>query len=134
MVVSAAFQQTIRDLMRDTCWDVDADTRKLANVAGALPIGFDLCNNMFIRLDGAVGGAAYDAEHIGFREPSPAALISAMLFGAKRIPQLASLIPSRPDDACECSQCKGSGKLPMSQHTNCNLCGGVGWIADRYVF
>jgi len=134
MVVSSAFQHAIRDLMRDPGWDVPASTQRLAAAADSLPVGFDLCNDMFIRPDGTVGSCGADADSVGFAEPNAARLISAMLFGSARIPRLASLVPSPPLDATDCTQCNGFGKHAFAKNSHCDMCGGVGWVPDQYLF
>lgn len=134
MVVSSEFSNAIRRLMTQPCEEFGDDTLRLAQESGALAIGFDLCNDVFIRPDGAVGGASIDDSAVTFAEMSPSRLISALLFGSKRIPELHDLVPVRPDDAVNCSQCDASGKHPIAKHTWCDFCGGVGWMSNEHQF
>jgi hypothetical protein len=50
----------------------------------------------------------------------------ALCQGIKHYPQLAVLLPLRPDEAVTCSLCGGSGKLPGASKFIC-VCGGIGW-------
>ena len=134
MVVSPEFSDAIRRLMAQPRAEFDDRTLGLARDSGALPIGFDLCNDMFIRPDGVVGGASTDDSAIAFGDLSPSRLMRALLFGSKRIPELRDLIPSRPRDAFDCSQCDGAGKHPAAEHAWCDLCGGVGWVSGQHQF
>ena len=133
MAVTEGFQQAIRQLMREPSWDVVTEIQRLANAADALPIGIDLHVVMFIRPDGAVGGCAVGEDSVAFRE-SPTALITALLIGSKRMPELKSLLPERPPTASECSRCAGAGNHPLARHSYCDMCGGVGWRANAYSF
>ena len=51
----------------------------------------------------------------------------ALCQGAKKYPELASLIPRRPAQAQDCESCKGTGQIAGLPQIICG-CGGLGWI------
>jgi hypothetical protein len=51
----------------------------------------------------------------------------ALVPGARRMPKLQSLLPSRPPDAPNCSECRGSGFILGD--LVCPDCGALGWVA-----
>jgi hypothetical protein len=51
----------------------------------------------------------------------------ALCQGAKKYPELASLIPERSPQAGDCESCKGTGQIEGMPHIICG-CGGLGWI------
>lgn len=60
------------------------------------------------------------------------ALNIALFQGAKRYPELASLLPNRPADAATCTSCGGTGEprdVPPHLHNAVVCyCGGAGWL------
>lgn len=60
------------------------------------------------------------------------ALNVALFQGAKRYPELASLLPNRPPDAATCTSCSGTGEPsdipPHLQNAVVCYCGGAGWL------
>lgn len=132
--VSESFRYTIKDLMRHDHWEIPDTTKQLAVQSEALAIGFDLCNDMFIRPDGCVGGASIADKRIKFAAPSASLLVSALKFGSKNIAVLDALIPKRPSHSDDCQLCCASGKHPYAKGSNCSNCGGIGWVTDRYQF
>lgn len=55
----------------------------------------------------------------------------AFLIAAKRIPEVALLVPQRPLDAQSCPACDGSGRHPVG--IPCPTCHGLGWDASQAV-
>jgi hypothetical protein len=51
----------------------------------------------------------------------------ALCEGAKKYPELASLVPSRPPEARDCEFCRGTGQIEGLPQVICG-CGGLGWI------
>ena len=54
----------------------------------------------------------------------------ALAQGAKRYPELESLVPVRPANGEECESCGGTGRilgLPEDSNVIC-YCGGLGWV------
>jgi len=47
--------------------------------------------------------------------------------GVKKYPELAALIPARPEEARDCDSCRGTGRIEALPQIICR-CGGVGWI------
>ena len=69
------------------------------------------------------------------------AKIVALVMASKRHPQLAMLLPNRPDSASDCPQCAGRGEITVGPDFDivCGHCSGLGWHAksdhvdtDRY--
>jgi hypothetical protein len=56
---------------------------------------------------------------------------TALVAGVERHPWLAELLPSRPNQAVDCSDCAGTGRLFVkNEPTNfihCFTCGALGW-------
>lgn len=55
--------------------------------------------------------------------------IVALVVAAERYPQLASLLPKRPDLAIECDACNGRGQITVGSISNiiCGQCKALGW-------
>lgn len=51
----------------------------------------------------------------------------ALCQGAKKYPELGSLIPQRPLQARDCESCKGTGQIEGAPQIIC-ACGGLGWM------
>jgi hypothetical protein len=51
------------------------------------------------------------------------------VLAAERHPQLVSLLPPRPDDATNCGECDGKGKITVGNVSNiiCGQCSALGW-------
>jgi hypothetical protein len=64
------------------------------------------------------------------RERRPRWLIVSIKAASKNIPELANLLPSRPDTARDCDTCKGKGKVLRPWRRvgpYCDGCWGLGW-------
>jgi hypothetical protein len=57
----------------------------------------------------------------------PSWLNVALRHGMKAYPWLEDLLPERPSDAQDCSQCSGTGRIPIAADLVCH-CGGSGWV------
>jgi hypothetical protein len=53
----------------------------------------------------------------------------SLVLAAERHPQLASLLPSRPDGAINCDECDGKGQITIGNVSNliCGQCSALGW-------
>ena len=53
----------------------------------------------------------------------------ALVVGSKAVPELTRLIPQRPRQAVDCTECQGTGRTGLNGQVTwvCNACGGVGW-------
>lgn len=95
----------------------------------ALPIGVDMWADYYLRASGEVvivGSDLYEPD-VDTLVTDWTRVLAVLVWGARRYPGLAALIPSRPPGAtdCDCLQRPewfGSGKLI------CQTCGGVGWL------
>jgi hypothetical protein len=58
--------------------------------------------------------------------------IVALVVAAERHPQLANLLPSRPDGATNCDECDGKGRVTVGNVSGiiCGRCSGLGWCAS----
>jgi hypothetical protein len=86
-----------------------------------------------------VDGSCWDGSPV--REASDEEAIQAIVVGAKKsgIPQLLTLLPTRPSDAQECARCCGKRFAPIVEHHPpdarvptivCPACSGLGWRAN----
>jgi hypothetical protein len=112
-----------------------AHARGRAARANALPLYFDWTAFIALRLDGQVVWVPYDDEPLEIEVVQEEWIRNLGLFrGAKLHPDLAFLVPTRPEDAIDCPDCGGTGKLTfpagsehLSEKIGCH-CGGGGWL------
>lgn len=93
-------------------------------------IGYDC----WISPDGDVYMETYDieTEDTPVVDRSRRAQILVLALGARTLPQLESLLPSRPPEAVECPECKGVGRFHVGEHQFiCFPCCGLGWVEGR---
>jgi hypothetical protein len=57
--------------------------------------------------------------------------IVAVVFGARRYPELKLLLPSRPDDALTCPSCSGRGMILIGGKQVLCECHGLGWVVPE---
>jgi hypothetical protein len=96
-----------------------------------------------LRVDGSIGydcwmspeGDVYmetydiDTEDAPKVDRSRRAQLLVLALGARTLPQLESLLPSRPVGATDCPECKGAGRFHIGEHRLvCNRCCGLGWL------
>ena len=57
------------------------------------------------------------------------AQLLVLALGARTLPQLESLLPSRPPGAADCPECKGAGRFNVGDHRLiCSVCCSLGWV------
>ena len=102
--------------------------------AEALPLLFDWSAVLALRLDGQVVWIPYDGEAEDERVVEDEDLRDLGLFRGSRLhPGLPFLVPTRPTDAVDCPDCRGSGRptpprgmTALPENVACS-CGGRGW-------
>jgi hypothetical protein len=61
--------------------------------------------------------------------------IASLVLGAEQMPELAAMLPARPDGAFDCGVCEGSGRWPKTEDNRgiiCPVCYGLRWVeTDR---
>jgi hypothetical protein len=81
--------------------------------------------------DGDVFMEAEPVDDIGgdwVLDRTPLGRVKAMSQGSDAIPELAQLLPARPNDAPDCVRCSGKGQLSdFAFKVLCPDCGGLGW-------
>jgi hypothetical protein len=84
--------------------------------------------DIFMETYGLIG----DTEHTVDR--SAHAQTMAVVLGARRIPELAELIPARPNDAQTCGDCSGEGWRRWGPNFTfiCERCAGLGWLKPEH--
>jgi hypothetical protein len=96
----------------------------------ALPLFGTLGEVWLLRPDGTFWRA--DSE-VGLPlEPLPENLRTiALVAGAERYPWLRDLLPPRPADAIDCTNCQGSGRFGPANALFCHVCDALGWCRRR---
>jgi hypothetical protein len=97
--------------------------------AGAVAVYASFGGAFFVTLDGRVieedwetQSAVVLTDEVRIRE--------ALVLGAGAVPELARLIPSRPEAARDCATCSATGwRMRVPHRFICRECGGVGWKA-----
>jgi hypothetical protein len=103
----------------DSKIDEEARTHGAIAVMGAVGMTWGL------RPDGSFW--MFDADFDVPLEPLPADCeTQALVWGARRFPWLAQLLPVRASQALDCASCSGTGF--MSATWMCPRCSGLGWI------
>ncbi len=61
-------------------------------------------------------------------QPLPDAFhVTALVAGTERYPWLRELLPSRPPEAVECTDCNGGGGVRSQNTVFCPACNALGW-------
>ena len=56
----------------------------------------------------------------------------ALVAAAEAVPELAPLVPARPDGAADCFSCNGMGRFALvGQPERCGMCAGLGWLSPE---
>ena len=126
--VSALIERLIEECVRNP---VDA-MRELARAHRALPVYADMDGSLFLKPNGEVWfqGSEGDKKSALRLEESPHWCLVARLAAAERFPQLAELVPIRPAEAADCSDCEGRGRV-LNDLVRCGVCYGLGWSEVR---
>ncbi len=93
----------------------------------ALPLYVGWVETVGVRPDGEVVRWSTEGDYAGVRAVEDRVwVLSALVDGSRRYPELAALIPERPPDAADCP-CRGQPVF-ASGVVLCGECGGVGWL------
>lgn len=94
----------------------------------ALPVYADMERLLLLRSDGEVlSKANANAECSPVAEQSAYWCLIARLTAAEKFPELAELVPARPQSAIDCKDCEGRGKV-LNDMVRCEVCHGLGWV------
>lgn len=105
------------------------ESRFVAEFA-ALPLYLGWTETIGIRADGEVIRWSTEGEYAGARPVQDRTeVLSALVAGAERHPELRALLPERPPGAVDC-RCRNHPLLASGQ-VLCGECGGVGWLAPE---
>ena len=80
-----------------------------------------------IRADGEMVSWSTEGDYSGLRPVEDRTwLLSALVCGVERYPELRALLPERPKEAVDCP-CR-KHPLLVSGKIRCGECGGIGWL------
>lgn len=116
----------------------DAKTWRLRNVRvwhlgaaalqrGALLVYGTIGAIFFLRPDGSVLVQDPDSEETPAVETDSTWKLIAMVAAARKFPELAALLPQRPDNVRDCPVCRGTG---LYMQVPCSVCRGLGWLVE----
>lgn len=101
-------------------------TQSLLAQAGGMRLFGTIGADVFLRPDGStcalVEGGRDEPDR--WEENSASEHLSALVIATKAFPELARLLPRRPNDAESCAACHGSGRI---HGIVCGTCSGLGW-------
>jgi hypothetical protein len=127
-------EKRIVEFLEDTTF-IHADSHEAVARVHALPLFYDWTAVMALRPDGQIIWIPYDNEPEDVEIINDERLRNFGLFQSARLhPDLPFLVPSRPADAIDCPDCRGTGKLAfppgrehLAEKVVCS-CGGTGWL------
>jgi hypothetical protein len=95
----------------------------------ALPIGCDMWADYYLRPNGEVVIVGEDFDHADVDSvyTTPLRVLSVLVWGAERYPELRELLPEREPGATDCS-CRQHPEFFRPGKLICQECGGVGWL------
>jgi hypothetical protein len=116
------------------------DWREVIDAEDVVHLYYGLGPAMFLTFDGRVLVDSFDWDETGaFEVSDPKQAWTAVIVGAKvwNFPDLLQLLPVRQQNASDCPQCKGTGRVSWVDAVGkegsvvCwDRCGGLGWIAE----
>jgi hypothetical protein len=93
-----------------------------------LPLYIGWVETIGIMPDGAIRKFSADGPHSGYEglrvEEQSGLVLGSLVLGARKYPQLQTIVPARPDNALTCEDCAGVAEHFPSMICSC---GGVGW-------
>jgi len=98
----------------------------------ALPLWLAVGGCYAIRADGELVEFGWDGPSGFVALDDPRLVNLALHQGSLKFPQLAPLVPTRPEAATTCGHCSGEGKLAVTTDPGLEqivcYCGGLGWL------
>jgi len=129
IAMTAAMSEAVRSHIRAFTHPITRIV-DIAREFGALPVWVDWASFVAITPDGEIVVLDHDEESPNRRPATEITLLAtALTEAAKRFPELAHVVPSRPLDAAECHSCRGAGQIAIGKQNFKCQCGGLGWIA-----
>jgi hypothetical protein len=128
--LSQAIEARLRAYLEATTPD-PLDLRGYFARLGALPLWLDMGGGMAIRPDGVILSFAWDGDEEARVEGDRRRMTFALYRGSLAYPELAPLVPARPEDARTCIYCLGAGEVRLPDGTLLEVtcaCGGLGWV------
>ena len=104
-------------------WIANLDALYLYGTIGSEAV---LLRNGIVRIWRADDWPESDA--VSERDATAAERIGALVLGARRMPALAALLPTRPPSTGDCRKCEGSGEILGG--VLCPDCSGLGWLSQ----
>ena len=59
------------------------------------------------------------------------AVLQVLVLGSNSLPELASLLPARPEEAANCAKCVAGWVAIGSARVICEACSGLGWVQEH---
>ena len=122
------------------CGLASEEARRACTVARALPLFLDWSACMAVRPDGEIIWIDYEEPHRVRLVEDERERNIGLFQGSLRHPDLGFLVPTRPDDAINCPECRGTGRISfpevperLADRIVCH-CGGSGWLPSKSVF
>jgi len=104
---------------------------KIARANRVLPVYADIGGFLFLKPNGEVWSQDSESFDSALKlEESPHWCLVARLAAAERFPELSELVPVRPAEAADCSDCEGLGRV-LNGLVRCGVCYGLGWFEAR---
>jgi hypothetical protein len=97
----------------------------------ALPIGYDLWSEFYLRPNGevVVVGADLDQPDVDTIVTEPRRVLMTLVWGSERYPALRQLLPERGPGTRDCESCRTlAAMFPPNKRPICSECGGLGWL------
>jgi hypothetical protein len=129
LVWSPLAEQVVERLISEHSPSWTAEIQGQAEYLSTLWIGYDLWSCHFLGIDGQVfviGENEDDPEAITVHRDR-CTVLSHLLWGSKRYPELKELVPERDPDANDCPSPLHDQSLSKIEHL-CDQCGGLGWL------
>jgi hypothetical protein len=105
-----------------------SDVRQdIARRYGALPVYSDMGGNIFLTPSGDVVFLGDEGVVTALPGAPPDWALVARIAAAEKYPELAGLVPTRPDSAPNCPACGGAGRQ-LELRFRCGSCLGLGWV------
>jgi len=96
-------------------------------VYGALPVYSDMGGDILLTPSGDVVFLDDEGVVTALPDAPPDWALVARIAAAEKYPELAAIVPTRPDSAPNCPACGGAGRQ-LELRLRCGSCLGLGWV------